>query len=303
MEYSIYKLDFQTGVHFGNGMLNDSACTFLADQIFSALFIEALKLGQHKEFYDMVKGGKVLFSDTFPYIGKQYMVPMPMVYIEPVERGKSDQKKKMKKLKYLLIEDMESYLNGTLELTSDIYKNGFGKFVQQTMASVSGEEETKPYRVGTFYFKKNCGLYVIVAYQTSEECIMVEELFEALSYTGIGGKKSIGLGKFTFRKAKIPEELLRRLNDNSGRQMLLSVALPRDEELDEVLEKASYQLDKRSGFVASDTYAEEWRRKRDLYVLMAGSCFEQRFEGDIYDVSDGGNHPVYRYAKALLMEV
>ena len=59
MEYSIYKLDFQTGVHFGNGMLNDSACTFLADQIFSALFIEALKLGQHKEFYDMVKGGKV----------------------------------------------------------------------------------------------------------------------------------------------------------------------------------------------------------------------------------------------------
>ena len=32
MEYSIYKLEFQTGVHFGTGMLNESAYTFCADQ-------------------------------------------------------------------------------------------------------------------------------------------------------------------------------------------------------------------------------------------------------------------------------
>lgn len=44
MEYTIYQLEFKTGVHFGTGMLNESACTFKADQIFSALYIEALKL-------------------------------------------------------------------------------------------------------------------------------------------------------------------------------------------------------------------------------------------------------------------
>ena len=38
MEYGIYKLDFQTGVHFGTGMLNESAMTFYADQLFSALY-------------------------------------------------------------------------------------------------------------------------------------------------------------------------------------------------------------------------------------------------------------------------
>ena len=32
MQYSIYKLEFQTGVHFGTGMLNESAYTFQADQ-------------------------------------------------------------------------------------------------------------------------------------------------------------------------------------------------------------------------------------------------------------------------------
>ena len=44
MEYTIYQLEFKTGVHFGTGMLNESACTFKADQLFSALYIEALKL-------------------------------------------------------------------------------------------------------------------------------------------------------------------------------------------------------------------------------------------------------------------
>ena len=69
------------------------------------------------------------------------------------------------------------------------------------------------------------------------------------------------------------------------------------------LEQAHYLLVKRSGFVASETYAKEQLRKRDLYVMQAGSCFRTRFEGDVYDVSDGGSHPVYRYAKPLLMEV
>ena len=40
MEYTIYQLEFKTGVHFGTGMLNESACTFKADQLFSALYID-----------------------------------------------------------------------------------------------------------------------------------------------------------------------------------------------------------------------------------------------------------------------
>lgn len=70
MKYSIYKLEFQTGVHLGMGMLNESEYTFRADQLFSALYIEALKLKCEKEFYDCVKRGKLLFSDAFPYLGK-----------------------------------------------------------------------------------------------------------------------------------------------------------------------------------------------------------------------------------------
>ena len=40
-----------------------------------------------------------------------------------------------------------------------------------------------------------------------------------------------------------------------------------------------------------------------MYVFAAGSCFKNEFEGDIYDVTNGGSHPVYRYAKPLFMGV
>ena len=302
MEYSIYKLKFRTGVHFGEGMLNESAYTFKADQLFSGLYIEALKLGREKELYDAVKSGKLLFSDAFPYKEEKYFVPKPMVYVESGKKGESKQKKAYKKMKYLPVECLDSFLNGTM----DVEKVGdydFGQFCQQTMACVRDEEETRPYRVGTFYFDDGCGLYVIAGYTSAVEKELAEDLMESLSYTGIGGKKAIGLGKFELLNGRSSQELSERLQKDGSRYMLLSVGLPIDEELEQVLDGASYQLLKRSGFVASEEYAAHWSRKRDLYVLAAGSCVNKRFSGDIYDVADGGRHAVYRYAKPLFMEV
>ena len=303
MNYSIYKFEFLTGVHFGTGMLNETASTFQADQLFSALYIEALKLQQEEKFLDAVKSGRLLFSDAFPYLGQQYFVPKPMVYVEPVKKGVSEQKKAYKKLKFLPIEKMEEFLEGTLDLTGIEMKN-FGKFQQETQAAVRKEkEDTLPYRVGVFYFGEKSGLYILSGWEQEEEKQLLEKLLESLSYTGIGGKKFSGLGKFSCISQNVPEQFLKQLEKKTGRYMLLSPALPRDEELDEVLAGASYQFEKRSGFVASPEYASEWRRKKDLYVFQAGSCFEKEFEGDIYDVSDGGNHSVYRYAKPLFMRI
>ena len=192
MEYSIYKLDFQTEVHFGIGMLNESDYTFGADQLFSALFIEALKWDKHKELYQAVNERRLLFSDAFPYIKGQYMLPKPMIYIEPIDKGRSEKKKQMKKMKFLPVEKLESFLNGTMEIMDDPMQD-LGTYQQRTKADVRNGEETVPYRVGTFLFKEKSGLYVIVAYQDAQALTLMEELMESLSYTGIGGKKNTGL--------------------------------------------------------------------------------------------------------------
>lgn len=302
MQYSIYKLEFQTGVHFGTGMLNESAYTFQADQLFSALYIEALKMNCEKELFDCVKSGKLLFSDAFPYLGQQYMIPKPMLYVEPKVKGISEQKKKYKKIQFIPVEQLEDFLDGTMDLDGEIFK-GYGTYMQQSMVNVRNNEETLPYRVGTFYFSENCGLYIIVVYESETEKTLAENLLEGLSYTGIGGKKSVGLGKFNLLRGKMSKCMQEHLERDSNKKILLSVALPRDEELECALNGASYQLSKRSGFVASSDYADEWRKKKELFVFVSGSCFEQLFEGDVYDVSDGGSHPVYRYAKSLFMGV
>ena len=85
--------------------------------------------------------------------------------------------------------------------------------------------------------------------------------------------------------------------------MSLSVCLPKDAELDEVMGGASYMTVRRGGWVSSTTYADTLRKKKEIYMLAAGSVFDRRFEGGIYDVSDGGRHPVYRYGKPMLMAV
>ncbi|MDO5410700.1 MAG: type III-A CRISPR-associated RAMP protein Csm4 [Lachnospiraceae bacterium] len=302
MKYAIYKFDFSAGVHFGTGMLNDTVYTFQADMLFSALYIEALKLGKADQFYEWTYSGKLLFSDSFPFVGDTYMLPKPMLYVETVNRGDSEEKKYYKNLKFLPVEQMEDFLKGKLNRHEDLMKE-FGRFQYQTMAIVRQSEETTPFFVGTYYYSSGNGVYIIVRYEDEVQKQLMEELLEALSYTGIGGKKSSGLGKFTLMPGRQIETLCEYLQKKSERYMLLSVALPRDNELENALDGASYLLSKRSGFITSDHYAEEFRKKRDLYVFSAGSCFKNTFEGDIYDVSKGGRHSVFRYARSLFMGV
>ena len=302
MEYEIYKMNFLTGVHFGDGMLNQSGYTFCADTLFSALYIEALKLGEQNEFLQAVQRGDLLLSDGLPYVGDRYMIPKPMLYIESSRKGDSEEKKKYKKLKYFPVEHLEDFLRGALNLDQDPMHE-FGHIQTQTMAAVRGQEETTPFYVGRYHYREGNGLYMIASYKTAKEKGMLEELMDSLSLVGIGGKKSSGLGKFTFSYGKKNQELEKRLREQTGRIMTLSVALPKECEMERALEGATYLLQKRSGFVASENFADEARKKKDIYVFAAGSCFHSRFAGDIYDVSSGGNHPVYRYAKPLFMGV
>ena len=302
MKYEIYKLKFTTGLHFGSGMLNDSGYTFQADTLFSAMYIEALKGGLEQQLYQMVCSGRLLFSDGLPYVEDLYMIPKPVLYIEPRDRGNSGDKKKYKKLKYHPADQLDAYLAGNLEPDQDPMKD-FGHFSQRTMAAVRREEEALPYQVGIFYYGEGRGLYVIVGYEGQEQLELAENLLDAVSHVGIGGKKSGGLGKFILERGKPGGKLKERLGQTGGYQMLLSCALPRKEEMESAVEGASYLLEKRSGFVTSETYAPELRKKKDLYVFSAGSCFRKTFRGGIYDVSEGGSHPVYRYAVPVFMGV
>lgn len=309
MNYKVYKLTFQGAVHFGRQNLEDGEYTCCADTIFSALCQEASQIGIDvlQEFYQYAKNGTLILSDAFPYMGNTLFLPKPMKHIESEDtKGNSTIKKAYKKLKYIPMELIESYLSGKYDIlnppAADIHQLGY--FDMKTAASIRGEEQTTPYRIGTYYYNKGNGLYLIAGIQEAKASALLEELLEHLSFSGIGGKRASGFGRFALYSGKLPSNFCKRLENTGTRYMSLSVSLPKENELVSALDGAEYLLCKRSGFVASEQYAPKQTRKRDLYVMKAGSCFSSRFQGDIYDVSQQeGAHPVYRYAKPMFMEV
>lgn len=309
MEYKILKFAFTTGVHFGKRTLDDTEFALGADTIFSALCQEYLKQGEQelKSFVEKAAAGAIRISDALPYIGDTFYLPKPMLRIETEQKdGDSGIKKAYKKLSYVPAQKLQQYLDGTLDVKqeSDRFKKGLGNKVIKVSAAVRGEEETLPYRVGAYYFKPQSGLYLILGYERNEDAIEVEDSLSALGLSGIGGKRTAGLGRFELKYGTFSEDMIKRLKSEHGSvYMSLSLSLPALEELEEALQEARYLLVKRSGFVMSENYATEQSRKRDLYVFQSGACFHRKFEGDIYDVGDRGAHPVYRYAKPLFLEV
>lgn len=306
MNYIIYRLTFPNGVHFGNKNLDESKYTFSADTLFSALFKESLKFSNEtygKGFYESVKNGDLIFSDGLPFMEDTYYIPKPMLYIEKLENFKT--RKAYKNLKYIPIDLLDDYLNGEFDILSekDIFEE-FGVSSSKAAVAIRGEEESKPYRIGIYNFDKQNGLYILVGYNKKTDIDYFYDILSSLSYSGLGGKRSSGLGRFTIEKVEdLPNEFKERLNIKGNNFMTLSISLPDEEELESVLEFARYKLVKRSGFVASTNYADEFQRKKDFYAFEAGSCFKKMFKGNIYDVSAYGNHPVYRYAKGFFLEV
>lgn len=311
------KLSFLGPVHFGRGRLSDSAFSCDAATLFSALYIEALREGVQDELLEAARCGELVLSDAFPYIGETLYLPKPMVApgvfdkrnAEREARGEkldSRERKADKKLAYIPADRYGAYLSGTFDVLGEQESFELGESFLQTKVNLTrtDSDDAKPYFVGGHSFNPGAGLYFLVRGSYD-----LAPLLEQLSYAGLGGKRTSGYGRFEFSvddadpiaaaMASVPSKARTRAN------VLLSTSIPRPEELsDELLEGARYRLVRRGGFVQSATHSDTPQKKRDLYLFVSGSTFARTFEGDVYDVNaTPGSHPVYRYAKALWMEV
>lgn len=311
MNYKICKMKFQTEVHFGRGFLSDSEYSCYADTIFSALCHEYIKCKGVKKLEDFIKyfqEDSLFISDAFPYIKQQYYLPKPQISSKTKELK---QKRMEKQIPYIPEEMIKNYFNGTFDASmvlSSLSELGISSV--HVKASIHGLEEANPYWVGSYRFAEENGLYFLIGYKDKKGYDELVEAVKALSSTGIGGKVSSGYGSFEVTFEDVPSEWIDYLTTNERNQeegvyMSLSISLPKNEELNQILEHAHYKLIRRGGFVA-DTHSQsngtiygKEQRKQDLYVFQAGSCHKGTYCGDIYDVSNSATHPVYRYAKPI----
>jgi CRISPR-associated protein Csm4 len=301
MRAKAIKLAFAGPVHFGGGRLSDGSPVCDVATLFSALYIEALHDGGADDLLCAARSGDLGLSDSFPYQGARLYLPKPNISfagVEAARRADSRARKAAKKLKYIPLESMGDYVRGSLDPIAEIERFSIGESFLRTKVNLEHRDkpDAEPYFVGGFSFAPGCGIYFIL-----EGSYDIVPLLEQLGYSGIGGKRTSGYGGFTFsiEDIEIPEPQVRKA------RMLLSSAAPRKDELDEnLLAGARYRLVRKGGFVQSVSHAPTPRRKRDFWTFCPGSVFSTTFSGEVFDVNDTPeSHPVYRYARAMWMEV
>ena len=310
MDAKIIKLSFSAPVHFGDGRLSDAKNTCDAATLFSALYLEALRMGAADELLEAARAGHFAISDAFPFIGSTYYLPKPLVRAG-VRKGEGEQedeaadslaRKASKKLSFIPAARYKDYLEGTFDPVREAEAFKLGRAAVQTKVNLTRmhKDDAEPYHVGGFSFWPGAGLYFIVRGDFD-----VEPLLEQLGYSGLGGERSSGYGRFSYAVENAGPLAQLRRECGDPMHVLLSTAAPSEEELaDELLEGAFCKVVRKGGFVQSPTHSATPQKKRDLYVFAAGSVFLRRFAGDVFDVNaTPGAHPVYRYARAMWMEV
>ncbi len=144
MEYKLYKLTFNTPVHFGSDIIGSSLeeTDFIchSDTFFSALCLEYIKLNGSENinnFIDYFNNDNLLISSLLPYKNNDLYIPKPSIVIERnntnnnKDENISTDRKKMKKLNYIKFSDIEKYINyviGDEDFDFDLEYNNFAKY-------------------------------------------------------------------------------------------------------------------------------------------------------------------------------
>lgn len=301
MTYKLYCLQFES-VHFGNGTLDSSSYYFTAERLFSALVLEALKSDRLESWMKLAQSDDFVMTDAFPY-KEGLFLPKPIGYptFDKYDQTKDvvtlrKEAKKQKKLDYIPSKEYSKFLNGQ---TIESSKHS----VQETITKNQPQLDGGLFQVGVSTSTGNGDSksnLCIIATQSE----LFDDLMTSLQYSGLGGKRSSGYGRFVLKIRDIPKEVEDKLTlEYAGPVMALTTCLPLDDELEGAMLDAKYLLKKSSGFAFSQVVTENLR-KQDSYKFVVGSTFTKTFKGQIIDVRpDQFPHPVWAYAKPLFYKL
>lgn len=318
MMYYIFTLKFLTPVHFGDtangGSLDKFSIQCSADTLFAALCNEAANKGSNtvETLVKKTAESKIVFSSLFPYWRTAdddlyFYLPKPLLKLEQEEQQSAKSFEEIKQLATKLKKQKKStyirasQINSLLESGSSDRQFAVPEFAAPLVAGrvALREEKPLPYYVGSYVFSEHSGLYFILGVEHEEEFTFIKDLLLSLGYSGIGGKRSSGYGKFELADNDLmlyddgTAIALMLYNEKSKYQMCLAPVCPRVDEID-VVKQGSYKLIKRGGFIASSA-AKDNIKRNSIYMLQEGSCFPERLRGQMLQQTvDGLAHDVYR---------
>lgn len=154
------------------------------------------------------------------------------------------------------------------------------------------------YEAGRVFFTNECGLALLVDYADEQQRPLFEQLLSMLGDSGIGGRRSIGYGQFTWAAGGDIEFSAQAPN----RAVTLSRFLPKDKGEVAQMSKSLYQLVEVGGW-AQSPQGPTFMRKQ-VTMLAEGAVLPTALSGQVIDVCSGKytpkpNHEIWRSGLAL----
>jgi CRISPR-associated protein Csm4 len=324
-EYSIFRLNFTTPVRFGNGKgasgLDTRKISLSSDSLFSAVFSEYISFFGEEASNKLVSSfgkGETAISSLLPWKitekGFSYYIPKP-IFPSLKKVGEDNVKKQLKKIKFISMSNISRYIdfiNGKTGLGNEKdWDLEIGAELLTDRVNLKGDKP-EPYRVASYRFVDGAGLYFIIRYTDKNMFDSFKKVVKLLGISGIGGKVSSGMGKYTLEICNMDGEGEEKLlydmleNEKANVQMLMGAYHPKEEEIENLKQDGyTYILENRDGFCTSPHFssANGALKRKSCTMVAEGSCFAKRLEGEILDLSYGDFHKVYRLGKTLFVGV
>lgn len=321
MEVYIYRLEFKGPTHFGEtGIdLENVGESVSSDTLFSALINTMSNITKGdavSEFIDKFKENPpFLLSSLFLYSNDTYFLPRPMYDDHIPADIKREKGKVLKKIKWLSADKFKQWMNNThlsesdlndMEVTQKNYKDAFSTEIRPRVTLDRTTQSSNIYHCGYVHFKKNAGLYGLVAFDDLSVVERFKELLTVLGETGLGGERTYGCGTF---KLTCPEKVSgvfkEILESKTSRYTLLSLYHPAEDEKENLSDRfIAYDAVRKRGWITTGRYALPLKRK-SVGFIKEGSVSMNAIKGALIDVTPDNppsevlNHKVYRYGYAF----
>ena len=340
MRYSVLRLKPQGAFYFGiRGIgLEASATSFASDRLYAALFVENLRTRVFPEWIADPHTLPFRISSCFPYVGTVQLFPRPLLGPLPSQQTEPQpgERKPLKKvqlvstavLQHLLAGgNLREYVIGAKgrllqggSIVIDAAEDGSaaaekGLWKVERVPHVTVDRVTNQptyYETAQVWFNQDCGLSLLA----SGDVERLEQLLQLLGDSGIGGRRSKGVGLFAVEKGE-PLELP---DPGTSHVLLLSSYAPAPAELPAVLHddqpiannlKVSYALEDIGGWSGSLNPAQNAQRRKVIRMINAGSVIRSpgtKMLGHTVDVRPQGGdsafaHPVWRHGQALAIGI
>jgi len=311
-----------------------------SDTLYAALLVQAKLAGL--PFPEPTPDGTLSdppfrLSSCLPYAGDALLFPRPR--LATLDRGGSapGRRKRDKKIAYVSATVLRQLLaGGTLDDclpetggAGQLYQDGTvliadadggprGSDVIWSADRIDhvtvdrAREASQYYAVGQVRFAAGCGLFVLAETSTSAAHDLLLELLVRLGHSGLGGRRSAGLGQFEVA----PPTTIALPNAGTDRALLLSRYLPTLDELraDVLGPDAAYDLVRVGGWLQSADPRVPAQQRKAIHLLAEGSivqCPGQRPpRGGVADVGPDlppdaapWPHAIWRYGLALAIGV